>query len=89
MPDKPEKSDTGGGLDDAFDLSQLDVDALGVEPAVLAAGAVSVHIVVQVGATKRDWSALASTSADPYKVARGLLTGLRTDADDWLLGQQS
>lgn len=51
---------------------------------------ISVEIRLQIGEVRKTFSTLASTDAeDPFKVARGLLTGMREDANDYLLGLES
>ena len=50
---------------------------------------VSVHITVQVGETRKDFDAVAATDADGFKLADGILTGLREDAKDWLYDHKS
>jgi hypothetical protein len=51
---------------------------------------ISVEIRLQIGDVRKNVSALAAIDAeDGFKVTRGLLSGLREDANDWLLGMES
>ncbi|GAA2579607.1 hypothetical protein GCM10010435_66020 [Winogradskya consettensis] len=49
---------------------------------------VSVHITVQVGDDTREFDAVAATDTNGFKVAEGLLTGLREEAKEWLWASQ-
>jgi hypothetical protein len=64
------------------------------EPAAAAAAPaaetpISVEIILRIGTETRTVNALAATDADPYKVARGLLSGLSEDTSSWLFDRQS
>jgi Holliday junction resolvasome RuvABC ATP-dependent DNA helicase subunit len=43
-----------------------------------------VTIAVNVNGETRTFEADANTAANPYEIAEGLLSGLRTDAGRWL-----
>lgn len=44
-----------------------------------------VTIAINIGGETKTFEADASTASDPYDVAQGLLTGLDTEADRWLM----
>jgi hypothetical protein len=62
------------------------------EPPVPSTGdasrTVSVHLTVQVGQHTKEFDVLATTDADGYVVARGLVGSLREEAADWTHAHQ-
>jgi hypothetical protein len=77
----PESSEIFGLSDDDSTTASTAAPAVGVP--------VSVQITLQIGTETKNLNALAATNADPYKIARGLLTGLRDEANGWLHDRES